>query len=115
MGSTTSPVEMGQAIGEAIGGAIIFLWVILVVIGVLFIAYLVWFIWVMTRIKQEASKTNRLLGDLKNILKANQTQKTNATTGPSVSDELTKYKALLDNGAITEEEYNLKKIQLLNK
>ena len=33
----------------------------------------------------------------------------------SVSDELAKYKGLLDDGAITEEEYNLKKIQLLNK
>ena len=38
---------------------------------------------------------------------------TNQTKTESVADEIKKYKDLLDSGAITEEEYNTKKKELL--
>lgn len=113
--SSSQAYEMGQSIGEALGNAVILLWIILIVVGVLFLALLVWFIWVMTRIKQENVKTNKLLNDLIKNISRNGVGKSTVSQDISVSDELAKYKALLDNNAITEEEYNLKKIQLLNK
>ena len=116
MGSTTSPAELGQSIGQAIGGAIVILWVIVAITAVLAIALLVWFIWVMTRIKSESTKTNKLLSDLnKSIARLSNQGRQPAGETALVSDELAKYKRSIDNGALTEEEYNLKKIQLLNK
>lgn len=120
MGSTTSPAEfgesIGQSIGQSIGGAIIVLWVIGILIIAVTIAVLVWFLWVMTRIKNENVKTNKLLADLnKSIGRFWQPTRQSDAATALVSDELAKYKSLLDNGAITEEEYNIKKIQLLNK
>lgn len=116
MGNTTSPADVGQAIGQAIGGAMIILWVIVIVLAILGIALLVWFIWAITRIKNENTKTNKLLNDLnKTVSRLSAQGKPSAGEPVLVSDELAKYKGLLDSGAITEEEYNLKKIQLLNK
>ena len=118
MGSatTTSPAELGESIGQAIGGAILLLWIIGIVLAVLAIAFLVWFLWVMTRIKNESTKTNKLLGDLNRaVTRLGQPNQRSGGEAVTVSDELAKYKSLLDGGAITEEEYNMKKIQLLNK
>ena len=39
---------------------------------------------------------------------------TNSNTTVSLADELAKFKKLLDNNAITQEEYETKKKQLLN-
>lgn len=59
--SSSEAYQIGQSIGEALGSAVIFFWIILIVIGAMFLALLVWFIWIMTRIKQENVKTNKLL------------------------------------------------------
>lgn len=67
-GSSNNAYELGQSIGDAIGSAIVLLWVILIVVGVLFVVLLVWFIWIMTRIKQENVKTNKLLNDFMKIV-----------------------------------------------
>ena len=67
-GSSNNAYELGQSIGDAIGSASVLLWVILIVVGVLFVVLLVWFIWIMTRIKQENVKTNKLLNDLMKIV-----------------------------------------------
>ena len=114
-GSSNNAYELGQSIGDAIGSAIVLLWVVLIVVGVLFVVLLVWFIWIMKRIKQENVKTNKLLNDFMKIVSRTSSGKSLMGSDISVSDELAKYKDLLDHNAITEEEYNLKKIQLLNK
>ena len=37
-GSSNNAYELGQSIGDAIGSAIVLLWVILIVVGVLFLS-----------------------------------------------------------------------------
>lgn len=51
---------------------------------------------------------------LKSIEKYNEQHNTQNSPTLSTADEIGKYKALLDNGAITEEEYECKKKQILN-
>ena len=86
---------MVYSFGQAVGGAMIALWVIIICVAIIAIALLVWFIYVMTKIKGECTRTNKLLADVLKRLGQG------AING--------------GGGAITEEEYNLKKIQLLNK
>ncbi len=104
---------MVYSFGQAVGGAMIALWVIIICVAIIAIALLVWFIYVMTKIKGECTRTNKLLADV--LKRLGQGAINGGGASVSVSDELAKYKGLLDDGAITEEEYNLKKIQLLNK
>ncbi len=51
---------------------------------------------------------------IKEYIRKMQMSPINAGSQPSGADELMKYKQLLDGGAITQEEYDLKKKQLLN-
>ena len=46
--------------------------------------------------------------------KIKENQQSNSASKPSVTDELKKYKELLDSGIITQEEFDAKKKQLLN-
>ena len=101
-------------LGQAIGSTVVLFWVFVIGVTLLLAVLLAWFIWTMARIKQECIKTNRLLSDIINQLPKDDTRN-RMIQGPSTSEELAKYKALLDQGAITEKEYLIKKIHLLNK
>lgn len=107
---SNSAYELGQALGRTV----VLFWVFVIGVALLLLALLIWFIWTMIRIERACTRTSRLLSDISKQLSKNDI-KNRMTQGPSISDELTKYKVLLDQGAITEEEYKLKKIQLLNK
>lgn len=112
--SSSTTYELGESIGQSLGNIMILVWIILIAVCVLSIALLVWFIWTMCRIKQECVRTNKLLSDLNKNIRTLQGARQAPAADLSVSDELAKYKALLDGGAISEDEYNLKKAQLLS-
>lgn len=59
------------------------------------------------------SNAETLIGRLKQMIPNDDLDKPNALS-VSAADEIAKYKSLLDNGAITQEEYDKKKIELLN-
>ncbi|MCR5523131.1 MAG: SHOCT domain-containing protein [Clostridia bacterium] len=56
-------------------------------------------------------KFDAAFNDIKKILSGKELS--NGSSGTSAADELIKYKQLLDMGAITQEEYNLKKKQII--
>lgn len=58
------------------------------------------------------SNAETLIGRLKQMMPDNSPN--TATTATSAADEIAKYKSLLDSGAITQEEYDKKKSELLN-
>lgn len=55
-----------------------------------------------------------LIGRLKQMIPDNYSNNTNTPTTVSAADEIAKYKSLLDSGAITQEDYDKKKNELLN-
>lgn len=102
--------SMGEQIGQQLGGAFIAIIIIAVLTIAIGLALIVWFVYTLSKIKASCTKTNKLLTDIsKNI------SRIAISNNAANADELARYKSLYDSGAITEEDYNLKKIQLLNK
>ncbi len=55
-----------------------------------------------------------IIAKLNQVISRNDIVSTQSTVVPSVADEIAKYKSLLDAGAITQDEYDAKKKELLN-
>lgn len=64
--------------------------------------------------KNVCTTINELVGQIKAEQQANERTKSNLVGDSTVADEILKFKELLDVGAITQEEFDAKKKQLLN-
>lgn len=64
--------------------------------------------------KNVCTTINELVGQIKAEQQANERTKSNLVGASTVADEILKFKELLDVGAITQEEFDAKKKQLLN-
>ena len=64
--------------------------------------------------KNVCATINELVGRIKTEHQANERAKSNLVGASTIADEILKFKELLDVGAITQEEFDAKKKQLLN-
>lgn len=85
---------------------------VLVVVGLVLVVQLcliIFFIYEMISINKNTRKTAALLTSLQKSLRVPESVHKDA------ADELIKYKSLLDNGAITQEEFDFKKAQFASR
>lgn len=105
-----------EQITNAISSSIITIIVCVAVVALISLAILVWFVWTMCSINRNIKSTAKSLNSItKQLSSMSLSLESIKTAQSNQAEELSRYKALLDQGAITEEEFALKKIQILNR
>lgn len=108
--------DAAEQIANAISSSIIAVIICVAVVALISLAILVWFVWTMCTINRNIKSSAKTLNSItKQLSTMSSSLELLKTAQSNHAEELSKYKALLDQGAITEEEFSLKKIQILNK
>lgn len=115
MNDVSSTITMAEQAGQAVGNVLAVFIIIGAVIAIFSIVLLIWFIYEMTSINRNTSRTVSAINNLAKQLKNFSSAPAAASSGVNAAAELQRYKSLFEEGVITEDEFNLKKAQILSR
>ena len=103
--------EATAQISSAISNSIITIVICGAVIALISLALMIWFVWIMHSINRNTKNTTKFLTAIAKQLSAvsSSVDSLKASQITNQVNELSKYKTLLDQGAITQEEYEIKR------